>query len=208
MRRAAELGYDAIAIADRDGLYGMVRAHEEAEKDGVRLVVGCELTLGAAAPARERHGPHREPRGLHEPLPHPDREPPSSSEGEAAQAGGRGPAELLRRGARLVRVRARRRALVHGARRRDGRRRVAFFARRSARASASPCTATSTAAIARASVALVLRARELDAPIVATNAVRYARREEKLVYDVLHCIRENVTLDEAGRALARTPRRT
>src|SRR5579863_6781844 len=45
LQRAAELGYDAIAITDRDGLYGMVRAHEEAAKQGVRLIVGCELTF-------------------------------------------------------------------------------------------------------------------------------------------------------------------
>src|SRR5215467_2865141 len=43
--RAAELGYDALAITDCDGLYGIVRAHEEAEKQGVRLIVGCELTI-------------------------------------------------------------------------------------------------------------------------------------------------------------------
>src|SRR5262249_18287519 len=51
VQRAAELGYDAIAIVDRDGLYGMVRAHEEAVKQGVRLVVGCELTLDTDAPS-------------------------------------------------------------------------------------------------------------------------------------------------------------
>ena len=43
--RAAGLGYDAIAITDRDGLYGIVRAQEEGERQGVRVIVGCELTL-------------------------------------------------------------------------------------------------------------------------------------------------------------------
>src|SRR5580700_9527115 len=50
VERAAEQGYDAIGIADRDGLYGMVRAHEEAKKRGVRLVVGCELTIHGTPP--------------------------------------------------------------------------------------------------------------------------------------------------------------
>src|SRR5580700_4297257 len=50
VKRAAEIGYDALGVADCDGLYGMVRAHEEASKQGVRLVVGCELTIGAASP--------------------------------------------------------------------------------------------------------------------------------------------------------------
>ena len=45
VQRAAELGYDAVGIADRDGLYGVVRAHEEADHQGLRLVVGCELTI-------------------------------------------------------------------------------------------------------------------------------------------------------------------
>src|SRR5439155_13297163 len=43
--------------------------------------------------------------------------------------------------------------------------------------------------------------RVLGVPLCATNAVRYARREAKPVLDVLHCIRENITLDDAGRAL-------
>ena len=45
VQRAASLGYDAIGVADRDGLYGMVRAWEEAKKHAIRLVVGCELTI-------------------------------------------------------------------------------------------------------------------------------------------------------------------
>ena len=32
VRRAAELGQDAVGIVDRDGLYGIVRAHEEGER--------------------------------------------------------------------------------------------------------------------------------------------------------------------------------
>ena len=43
--------------------------------------------------------------------------------------------------------------------------------------------------------------------VCATNSVRYAVREAKPIYDVLHCIREGVTLDEAGRALAQNTRR-
>src|SRR3984957_16586838 len=42
VERAARLGYDALGVADCDGLYGIVRALEAAEELGVRLVVGCE----------------------------------------------------------------------------------------------------------------------------------------------------------------------
>src|SRR5690349_12784439 len=45
VRRAVELEYDTLGIADCDGLYGMVRALEAAEEAGVRLVVGCELAV-------------------------------------------------------------------------------------------------------------------------------------------------------------------
>src|SRR5262245_57718862 len=52
IQRAKELGYDAIALTDRDGLYGTVRAMEEADKQGVRLIVGCELTFVHQAPVQ------------------------------------------------------------------------------------------------------------------------------------------------------------
>src|SRR5438105_732354 len=46
--RAAQLGYEAIGIADCDGLYGMVRAMEAAEEASLRVVVGCELAIDGA----------------------------------------------------------------------------------------------------------------------------------------------------------------
>src|SRR5208337_3188668 len=45
VERAAQLGYDAVGVADCDGLYGIVRALEAAEEVGVRLVVGCEVAI-------------------------------------------------------------------------------------------------------------------------------------------------------------------
>ena len=43
--QAAMLGIDAIGIADRNSLAGIVRAHEAAKTTGVRLIVGCRLDL-------------------------------------------------------------------------------------------------------------------------------------------------------------------
>jgi error-prone DNA polymerase len=43
--RAQELGQAAIAIADRNTLAGIVRAHSAAKEHGFRLVVGCRLDL-------------------------------------------------------------------------------------------------------------------------------------------------------------------
>ena len=47
---AALMGIDALAIADRNSLAGMVRAHEAAKTTGVRLVVGCRLDLADNLP--------------------------------------------------------------------------------------------------------------------------------------------------------------
>jgi error-prone DNA polymerase len=41
----ALLGFEALAIADRNSLAGIVRAHEAAKVTGVRLIVGCRLDL-------------------------------------------------------------------------------------------------------------------------------------------------------------------
>jgi error-prone DNA polymerase len=44
-RRAAELGYPALAITDRDGLYGAVRHCLAARAAGIKPVFGSEITL-------------------------------------------------------------------------------------------------------------------------------------------------------------------
>jgi len=43
--RAAGLGLSALALADVNGLYGIVRAHAEAKRRGFPLVVGAELAV-------------------------------------------------------------------------------------------------------------------------------------------------------------------
>ena len=43
--QAALLGIEALAVADRNSLAGIVRAHEAARMTGVRLIVGCRLDL-------------------------------------------------------------------------------------------------------------------------------------------------------------------
>jgi len=49
--------------------------------------------------------------------------------------------------------------------------------------------------------ALIDLARKLRLPLVATNGVRYARREDKPLHDVLTSIRHHTTLDTAGALL-------
>src|SRR3954471_2463179 len=45
--RAADLGYPALALLDRDGVYGAPRFHKAALAAGIRPIIGAELTIGA-----------------------------------------------------------------------------------------------------------------------------------------------------------------
>jgi error-prone DNA polymerase len=46
---AARLGMPAVALVDRDGVYGAARFHRAAENAGVRAIIGSELTLADGA---------------------------------------------------------------------------------------------------------------------------------------------------------------
>jgi error-prone DNA polymerase len=53
IERAAALGYPALALLDRDGVYGAPRFHLAARRAGIKAIVGAELTVssGLARPA-------------------------------------------------------------------------------------------------------------------------------------------------------------
>ena len=46
VRRAAELGYTALALTDECSVAGVVRAHVEARRLGLPLIVGAQMVLG------------------------------------------------------------------------------------------------------------------------------------------------------------------
>src|SRR5580704_11405812 len=50
VERAAELGYAAVAVTDRNSLAGVVRAHVAAKQLGMKLVIGAEITPDDAPP--------------------------------------------------------------------------------------------------------------------------------------------------------------
>jgi error-prone DNA polymerase len=56
VERAAKLGYPALALLDRDGVYGAPRFHKAATAAGIRPIIGAELTL--------RNGAEPTPRNL------------------------------------------------------------------------------------------------------------------------------------------------
>jgi len=51
VERAAELGYPAVALLDRDGLYGAPQFYRAAKAAGLKAIVGAELTIGAQPPS-------------------------------------------------------------------------------------------------------------------------------------------------------------
>ena len=208
--RAAELGYDAIAITDRDGLYGIVRAQEEGERQGIRVIVGCELTL--------------EQQGLD--VPDIPGKPTTITVLVENHVGYTNLCKLLTEShERHPRSQPTRRADNLDE---DELPRNTFagipLSSVCARAEGLWALADATLPIAdlhrafghRLSIAVHLHkdgedrvrvTRALDAarthgvPLCATNRVLFAKPEDKPVFDVLHCIREGKTLDEAGREL-------
>ncbi|WP_437309143.1 DNA polymerase III subunit alpha [Sorangium sp. So ce388] len=54
VHRAKELGLEGLALCDRDGIYGSVRAHTAAKKIEQRVIVGAELTIGTPRAAADR----------------------------------------------------------------------------------------------------------------------------------------------------------
>src|SRR5256885_5910218 len=57
--RAAELGYPALALLDRDGVYGAPRFHKAATAAGIKPIIGAELTITGAGGAGAAGGARR-----------------------------------------------------------------------------------------------------------------------------------------------------
>ena len=57
---ACQLGYEALAITDECSMAGIVRAHTQAKKSGIKLIIGTELMLDHGFKlillARDHHG--------------------------------------------------------------------------------------------------------------------------------------------------------
>ena len=62
VERAAALGYSAIALLDRDGVYGAPRFHLAAKKAGLKAIIGAELTIAGRGSVSEGRGSKTEPR--------------------------------------------------------------------------------------------------------------------------------------------------
>ena len=218
--RAAALGYPALALLDRDGVYGAPRFHLAAKRAGIKAIVGAELTVSS---------------GLARPF-----ESPAARTREQADQRTGGPADQrtftlpvliesrdgYRNLCRLVTTMKMRAAKGEG---------VLTFADLEGHVGGLIALAGRTAINGRrfgvgglvdrivgvfgASQVYVelqrhlLREQEWDnqilqelaaafhVPVIASNGVRFAEPVDRPLYDVLTCIRHKTTLAQAGRRL-------
>ena len=206
--RAAELGYGAVALADRGGLYGIPRFHQAAKGAGLEAIVGARLAVVDCEPRSEPQASevHRDAAAL------------PATELLLLVESQRGYRNL----SRLLTV-----AHAHGGKddawvtwsdveshagglvallRGDGSLSAAALDRaRGVLAEGSVWVDVArpldrrAAGEARWATAV---AESLGVPIVATGDVRHARRSDRPLFDALTCLRHHTTLDAAGRKLA------
>jgi error-prone DNA polymerase len=197
--RAAELGYPALALADRGGLYGAPRFHQAAVAAGVRALVGAELDV--LRPDAEGDPPAagcdallmlaESPRGYRNLC-------RLLSEGHARggkQCARVGWDELEQHAEGLV-------ALARG----DARTGMALLDRARGVFGGRLWVDVSRHATRQSELALRRAAALAEAarvPVVATNDVRHARPEGRALFDAFTCLRHGTRLDQAGRRLAR-----
>ena len=224
VERAAELGYPAVALLDRNGVHGAPRFHKAATAAGIRPIVGAEVTVDGQSAVRQSGGqrqpartigyrvcsrcqlaccqlpsprPRRIPRGVPEPLP-----PADAHESPLAEGRGRADARRTRRAHRRARGARRPR----GAARRPPRRGRPGGSRWSACSAGRTCYLELQRHFVRDeeadNQALLALASAFHVPVVATNGVRFAAPEDRPLFDVLTCIRHKTTLEAAGRRLA------
>ncbi len=198
--RAKELGYEALALTDRDGLYGAIRFAKAARETGLKAILGSEVTLAdghhltllartaegyanlaATITAGRLAAPKGESRVALDAL-------AARARGLVALSGcprhGEVPRALRRRDVRAAREAAGRLRDIFG--------RDAFFLELQDHRLAS-----------ESQLCRRLRSlgRRLGVPLVSTNDVRDVRPDDRDLQDVLACIRHGTTLARAGRHL-------
>lgn len=198
--RAAELGLPAVALCDRDGLYGIPRFYGEGNEKGIELIVGAELTLddGAVLPllVESRTGyrnlcrliTQAKLRGTKTHAPAHWSDLAEFAEGLVALTGDEeGPVQQCLRTNDLAAASDR----VARLRQIFGESNVFVEVQRHLRRGEEARTQQ-----------LVDLARAERLPLLATNGVKYATPSQRAVLDVFTCARHHTHLDAAGRLLA------
>jgi error-prone DNA polymerase len=207
VQRAAELDLPAVALLDRNGVYGAPRFYQAARQAGIKAIVGAEVVLD---------GPSRSPgtsevrlsllvrnrqgyRNLCRLLTAAARGKPKGearldwstleehAQGLHCLTGG--DEDLVAHTLEGLGADAARQLLIRLRATFDGHLHVELQRHRHRHEE-------------HRNRALVALARSLHLPLAATNGVRYARSTDKSLHDILTCIRQHTHLDAAGRLLA------
>jgi error-prone DNA polymerase len=222
--RAAELEMPAIALTDRNGLYGVARFHTAARRSGVRAHIGAEIAVSGFGSrlTPPQWLPHQHPQ-----------EPPRILLLCASQTGYQNLSQLI------TRFKMRETTKAEGAATLDdleefssgllcltgGEEGPLAAALAQGGAPEARKTADRLASIyGRGNVYIELQrhherqeecrnqalaglAASLGLPLIAANGVRYAVEKDRELLDVFTCIRHGVALDRAGRLLTRNANR-
>ncbi|MEK7408472.1 MAG: error-prone DNA polymerase [Acidobacteriota bacterium] len=187
---AAELDLAAVALLDRDGVYGAPRFHQAAKKAGIRAHIGAEVTCndGIRYPllVESRAGYQNLCRLI-------TRLKLGASKAEGAAT----PEEIVEHAQGLI-------CLASQLDRKRLEWLAAAFGARNVYVEVQRHLDREEEA---RNQALVEIARSLGLPLLATNGVRHARPEEREILDVLTCVHHKRTLETAGRLLARNAER-
>ena len=204
--RAAALDYPALALLDRDGVYGAPRFHQAATAAGIRPIIGSELTITVVREDVDGPGAIR-----------PWRLPVlvESKEGyrnlcrlvtrmKLRAPKGRGALTLEEfDGATRGLVALAGRPLLDSQQYGVGGmldRLIGLFGSGNVYVEVQRHLLRDEEADTQALVAL---ASAYHVPLLATNGVRFAASADRPLYDILTCIRHRTTVDQAGRRLAR-----
>ncbi|HXZ80185.1 MAG TPA: error-prone DNA polymerase [Terriglobales bacterium] len=221
----AALGMPAMALLDRDGVYGSPRFHLAAKKAGLRAHIGAEITTQSAVATKISGVPHpsaalggewgsfrlpllvesrtgyqnlcrlitrmkmRGPKNCDPSLiaAHPDDFSEFSNGLICLTGDENGPlAEALHRGG-IAEARQAVSSLIE------------IFGSKNVYVELQRHFDRDEEARNQAAMRI---AEDLHLPLVATNGVAYAARKERELLDLLTCVREHTTIDEAGRRLA------
>ena len=219
--RAQHLEMPAIALADRNGLYGAARFHTMAKKCGVQAHIGAEIAVSSFG------NPLTPPAWLPQPAAAGPAEPPRLLLLCASQAGYRNLCQLI------TRFKMREATKAEGAATLDDLEEfsaglicltggdegpLAAALAREGRTAAHKLAGRLTAIYGRGNLYLELQRHQqrdeecrnqsllslaslLHLPVIATNGVRYATENDREILDVLTAIRHHTSLDRAGRLL-------
>ncbi len=224
IERAAELGMYALALADRNGLYGAARFHTAGVRCGVRAIIGAEISVssfgGMLTPPSwpPNQHPHQPPRllllctsqigyqNLCQLITRLKMRESTKAEGAATLE------DIEEFSADLICLTGGEQgplaaALVQG----GGQAAYKIIDRLAAIFGSSHLYIELQRHGHRdqecRNQALLALASSSRLPVIATNGVRYATQADRELFDVLTVIRNHTTLDKAGRLLASSAQR-